>query len=175
MQRMTNDFRDRREPNDSEVLGRSRPLIHAMNRLFITLAHALIVSINLILIVQAFSLDAETGVRSLAAAALPPIIITYLAFFTRSLRSPNHLSPVVFYFFAAVWMITLLLLINVLTRYQYTYGIPTGIFALSTTFSFLIYLARNIPFPSLLSTSYGIVSGLLIYTLIFGIPFLSTT
>jgi hypothetical protein len=169
---MTNDFRDRKRPNNSESLGRSRPLVHALNRLLITLSHALLVSTSIILIVQSFALNIETGVRSLAAAALPPIIITYLTFFTRSLRAPVQLPPVLYFFIAAIWMITLLILVTVLTEYGYSYGYTVGVFIFSLTFSGLLILSRNIPFPSLLSTSYGIVSGLLVYTLIFGIPFL---
>jgi hypothetical protein len=171
---MAKDFRGRKRSNDPEQLGRSRPLIYALNRLLITLSNALIVSLALILIGQSFTLDAEIGIRSLAAAALPAIIITYLAFFTRSFTPPTDVSPVGCFLIAAIWMITLLILINILNTYAYSYGLPTGVFLLSTTFSLLIFLTRNISFPSILSTSYGIVSGLLIYTLIFGVPFLGT-
>lgn len=171
---MTKDFRGKRRSKDPEQLGRSRPLIYALNRLLITLAHALVVSLTLILIGQSFALNAETGIRSLAAAALPAIIITYLAFFSQSLSPPTNIPPLVCFLAAMVWMIILLVIINVLNTYAYNYGLPTGVFTLSITFSILVLLAKNIPFPSILSTSYGIVSGLLIYTLIFGIPFLSS-
>jgi hypothetical protein len=169
---MARNFRGRPRSDNTEQLGRSRPLLHALNRMLITLAYALIVSLALILIGQSFTLDAETGVRSLAAAALPAIIITYLAFFARALPVPTTASPAIFFLVAMLWMIFLLVLITVLNTYAYHYGLSVGVFALSTTLSFLIFLSRNISFPSILSTSYGIVSGLLIYTLFFGIPFL---
>lgn len=149
---------------------RSRPLIYALSKLLVVLAHAIIASLMLSLIFQSFVLNGQVGVRSLAASALPPLIITYLNLYNRSFRPSPNLSKTFLYFAAALWMMAMLLLINYLSNYYPGYGMPLGVLLLSTTLSGLIFLNKHIPFPSSLSCSFGIVTGLLVYTLLFGIP-----
>jgi hypothetical protein len=147
-----------------------RPLIYALSRLLVTLSYAIVGSLIVSLIAQAFTLSLEAGLKCLAAAALPPLVITYFALFTQSFRRPRHISEISLFVAAAAWMIAMLLLVNYLNQYA-TYGIPLGVLALSITLSGLIYLNKHIPFSATLSCSYGIVAGLLLYTLLFGITF----
>lgn len=147
---------------------KSRPLIYALNRLLITFSYAILAAIIVTLVVRAFSMGAEIGVKSLAAAALPPIIITYIALFSRRTFNPSdRFSPVGFYFIFLLWMIALMIVINFVDSYL-SYAVPLGIVISSLTLSGLVFLTRKLSFVQLLSCSYGIVSGLLIYTLLFG-------
>jgi hypothetical protein len=157
---VTAQFRDRKP----------RPLIYALSRLLVTLSYAIVGSLIVSLIGQAFATNPEEGLKCLAAAALPPLVITYFALFTRSVRPPRHIPEMSLFVAAAAWMIAMLLLVNYLNSYA-TAGIPLGVLALSITLSGLIYLNKHIPFSATLSCSYGIVAGLLLYTLLFGIQF----
>jgi hypothetical protein len=147
-----------------------RPLIYALSRLLVTLSYAIVGSLIVSLIAQAFTTSIEAGLKCLAAAALPPLVVTYFALFTDSFRPPRHIPEISLFISAAAWMIAMLLLVNYLYSYA-TYGIPLGVLALATTLSGLIFLNKHIPFSATLSCSYGIVAGLLLYTLLFGVAF----
>lgn len=149
---------------------RARPLVYAMSRLFVNLSYAIVGALVLSLLVQAFAASAEVGVKSLAAAALPPLVITYLTLFTRLLRPQDNIPDIALFLASAVWIIAMLLLVDFLKAYPGN-GLPFGVFALSLTLSGLIFINKYVPFSSVLSNAFGIVVGVLIYTLVFGITY----
>lgn len=148
----------------------TRPLVYAMSRLLVNLSYAIVVALVLSLLVQAFMASAEVGIKSLAAAALPPLVITYLTLFTRLFRPQSNIPDIALFLSAAAWIIAMLVLVNFLGDYP-SYGIPFGVFALSTTLSGLIFINKYVPFSSALSSAFGIVVGVLIYTLLFGFTY----
>lgn len=160
--------RSSQELAEEEVRKRSYPIAYALNRLVVSLSNAVLAGTLLSQVIQAFSLSGEFGVRSLATIALPPIVIAYLAFFTRSFRSPQPASDFKYYFLFAGWVILLLTFVNFVGA-DSRYGMLFGMFCLSTTLSLWVLLARSLPFRSLLSCAYGILSGFLFYILLFGI------
>lgn len=160
--------RSSKELAEEEVRKRSNPIAYAMNRLVVSLSNAVLGGTLLSLLIQAFGVNVEFGVRSLATIALPPILIAYMAFFTRSFRSSQPASDFKYYFLFAGWVILLLTFVNFVGPDSY-YGMLFGQFCLSTTLSLWVVLARNLPFRSLLSAAYGILSGFLFYILLFGI------
>lgn len=149
---------------------RPRPLVYAMSRLLVNLSYAIIGALIISLLVRGFAAGAEIGIKSLAAAALPPLIITYITLFTRLFRPQSNIPDIALFISSTVWMIAMLLLVDFLGGYP-SYGIPLGILALSITLSGLIFLNKYIPFSSSLSNAFGIVVGVLIYTLMFGITY----
>lgn len=160
--------RSSQELAEEEVRKRSHPIAYALNRFVIALSNAVLGGTLLSQIIQAFGFDAEFGIRSLATIALPPIVIAYLAFFTRTFRSPQTASDFKYYFLFAGWVVLLLTFINFVGG-DSPYGMLFGMFCLSTTLSLWVLLARGLPFRSLLSCAYGILSGFLFYILLFGI------
>lgn len=156
---------------DEESRRKSRPLIYAFNRIVIVTSLAILGSLLLNLMFQAFVLDIEAGLRSFAAVALPPLIISYVAFFNQAVRPQSSLPDVGFFVVFAAWMLILMVVQDIVHNYLHN-AVPLGEFVLSLTLSILAFIARYIPFRSLLSCSYGILSGFLMYILIFG---LSTT
>jgi len=149
---------------------RPRPLVYAMSRLLVNLSYAIVGALVVSALVQAFIAGAEIGVKSLAAAALPPLVITYLTLFTRLLRPRGNIPDIALFISSAAWIIAMLLLVDFLSDYP-SYGIPLGVLALSLTLSGLVFVNKYTPFSSTLSNAFGIVVGVLIYTLIFGITF----
>lgn len=147
---------------------RSRPLIYALSKLLVTLSYAIFVSLILNLIVQSFTLSGEIGIKSLAAGTLPPLLITYATLYNRSFRPPNRIPEILLFLVFAVWMVTILVLINYLNTNPNP-GTPIGVLLLSSTLSILVFLNKHINFAGTLSCAFGIVIGLLLYALIFGI------
>jgi uncharacterized membrane protein len=154
-----------------ENLRRNQPLVYMLNRLVIVTAIGTIIGLLLSAIVSAFAVGPETGLRSLAAAALPPIVLTYSNFFSprRSAQSSQRVLEVNLFAIALIWILLLLILVDFVTR-QFNHTIPLGEFVISLTLSALISAMRIFSMRSLLSCSYGILSGFLLYLLIFGMP-----
>ncbi len=161
-----------RSPNrfrDVETTRKNRPLVYALNWLVIVVAFAAIAGLLISAIAEAFLLGFETGFKGLAAAALPPIILTYSNFFSRLFKASDGPIEINLFVVGILWIIALLLFVNLVTL-QLGDTVPLNELAISITLSSLFYLSRQISRRSLLSCSYGILSGFLIYLLIFGLP-----
>lgn len=149
---------------------RNRPLVYAANRLLTITAIAAVLGLLVSAIIQSFAVGLDVGFRSLAAAALPPIILTYSSFFSRSVKPPSDsVLEVNLFAIALLWILILLTLINFIT-FRFNHTIPLGEFLISLTLSALFYLTKRLSSRSLLSCSYGILSGFLMYLLVFGLP-----
>ena len=163
-----------RSPTDEELREerrsrQTRPLAHAFNRIIISLANAVLAGTLLSQTIKAFAMNGELGIRSLATAALPPIVVAYFAFFSRGVKPAQRSSEISYFLVFAGWIMLLLMFIN-FEGVTYNLGMLLGQFALSTTLSIWILLARSLSFRAVLSSSYGILSGFLLYILLFGIP-----
>ncbi|MBD3881969.1 hypothetical protein IFO70_09395 [Phormidium tenue FACHB-886] len=155
------------------IKGHAQSLRQTLNRLMIMAARVILAGLLLNLIIQSFMVSPEAGARSLAATILPLLITGYLSFANKShqaLGVTHQLVDFIFYFLSSVWMIFLLLF----TRYAIVYynrEIPLGEFVISLTLSLYIFITGRLPFRSLVACAYGIISGLLIYILLFGPDF----
>jgi hypothetical protein len=153
------------------IQAHAQSLRQTLNRLIIMAARVILVGLLLNLIIQAFVVSSESGVKSLAAAILPLLIAGYISFSSKSrfsLGTTHEIVDIIFYILSGIWMIFLL----VLARYAVISsdrGMPLGEVAISVTFSIFMLITGRIPFKTLVACAYGIISGLLIYVLIFGI------
>lgn len=148
---------------------KNRPLIYAANRFAITIAVATIIGLLIGSVIEAFTISPEVGVRSFAAAALPPIIITYSSFFSRSVKPPEQALETNLYALALSWVLVLLIVVDFVND-RFNHSIPLGEFLISLTLSGLIYSIKRLSLKSRLSCAYGILSGFLVHVLIFGLP-----
>jgi hypothetical protein len=158
---------DRRFP-EGDQRG-NRPLIYALNWFVIVIAYAVMIGLLLSVIAQAFIASPETGLKSIAAAALPPIVLTYSNFFSRATRVSGQVVEINLFVIAILWIVLLLLLLN-LFAVRFGPTVPLSELVISLTLSGMFYYNRWISRPSLLSCAYGMLSGFLIYLLIFGLP-----
>lgn len=156
-------------PSNVESNRKNRPLVYALNRLVVVISIAAIVGLLLSSVTQAFAVNPEVGFRSFAAAALPPIVLTYSSFFSRSVKPPERVLEVNLFAIALVWILVLLILVDFITL-RFEHSIPLGEFVISLTLSALFYFTKRLSSRSLLSCSYGILSGFLMYILLFGLP-----
>ncbi|MBF2048836.1 MAG: hypothetical protein EDM05_65020 [Leptolyngbya sp. IPPAS B-1204] len=155
-------------PGNLESARRNRPLTYAINRLVVVIAYAVIVGLLLSAVAQAFAVGLEVGLRSLAAAALPPIILAYSSFFSRSVKPPSRVLEVNLFGMALLWILVLLILVDFVSG-QFSHTLPLGEFLISLTLGGLFYFGKRLSSKSLLSCSYGILAGFLIHILIFGL------
>ncbi|MBE9182735.1 hypothetical protein IQ268_29805 [Oculatella sp. LEGE 06141] len=151
---------------DDDQVSKPRLPLQVLNVGAVVLAVVILVGYLLYLILLAFSQSGETGVRSLAATALPLITVTYITFFTRLFRLPDRVPVFNFYFVFTVWMIILLILVE----YYFSPTIPLGEFAISFTLGLLVSIGRGTSFRAFISCAYGIISGFLLYIFFFGVP-----
>jgi hypothetical protein len=146
-------------------------LRYTLNRVTVQIARMILALLLVNFIAQAFSISWEMGARSMAATALPILLVAY-GVFTRSSSSnrpkiSDRFPSPTFYVVSLVW----LLLILIVTRYAYYYSnreIPFGEIALSITLSTYIAASDQLSFKALVASAYGIISGILIYVLVFG-------
>jgi phosphate/sulfate permease len=145
-------------------------LRYALNRVMMQISRMILALLLVNFIVQAFNISFELGARSIAATILPILLIGYIVFNRSSRRSEKPLIKIpspMFYFLSGIWVIALL----ILTRYAYYYTnrqFPFGEIALSTTLAAYIASTDRLPFRSLIACAYGIISGVLIFILVFG-------
>jgi hypothetical protein len=146
-------------------------LRYTLNQVMVQISRAILALLLFNFIVQAFNISLEIGARSIAATALPILFVAYTAF-TRSSQSSRPTSDRIpspgFYLLSGVWLISVL----VFTRYVYFYSnrqMPFGEIALSATLSVYIAAADKLSFKALVACAYGIISGILIYVLVFGL------
>ncbi|NJN88000.1 MAG: hypothetical protein HC881_19050 [Leptolyngbyaceae cyanobacterium SL_7_1] len=140
--------------------------LHMLNVMAIILSVAIILIFLASVTIEAFQGSTDAGLRSLAATLLPPIIITYIVFFTPFIRSQTRIPEFSLYFVFTLWSLILFILVsNYLSQRS-----PAGELALSITLTSLIYIYRTTPFRSFISCAYGILSGFLFFVLFFGVP-----
>lgn len=148
---------------------KSRPLLYALNWFVVVIAIASILGLLLSSIAQAFSTGSEAGLRSLAAAILPPIFLTYRSFFSRSARPVSRAWEQNLFLISMLWVVMLLVLHNLMAL-RFNHSLPLGEVVTSLTLSSLFYFNHHLSSRSMVSCAYGILSGLVLYLLIFGAP-----
>jgi hypothetical protein len=145
-------------------------LRYALNRVLVQVSRMILALLLLNFIVQAFNISFELGARSIAATALPILLVAYIAFNRSSRRSEKSQLKIpspAFYLLSGIWVIALL----IMTRYAYYYSsrqFPFGEIALSATLATYIAGAEKLSFKALIACAYGIISGVLIFILVFG-------
>ncbi|MBW4464817.1 MAG: hypothetical protein KME07_05170 [Pegethrix bostrychoides GSE-TBD4-15B] len=148
---------------------KNHPLLYLLNRFVVIIAIASIVGLLLASVAQTFSISSQAGLRSLAAALLPPILLTYRSFFAQSNRAVSRTLEQNLFLVAILWIVMLLVLLNLMAL-RFNYSLPLGEFVTSLTLAGLFYFNHQLSSRSMVSCGYGILSGLVLYLLIFGLP-----
>jgi hypothetical protein len=123
-------------------------------------------------VVQAFLTSKQAGIRSLSAALLPCIVITFVYVFGRDLLSSFGYINTLFGFIAAlIWGIVVMVIIRVFSSIANA-TFPLSELVLSGSFNILVfsYVYVGKTQTNILSLYYGLISGFLIYIIFFGLP-----
>jgi len=154
---------------DIEQQSKSRPLLYALNWFVVMIAISSILGLLLSAIAQSFGMGPDVGLRSLAAAILPPMLTTYRSFFSRSTRPVSRALEQNLFVISILWIVMLLVLLNLMAL-RFQHRLPLGEFATSLTLSGMFYFNHHLSSRSIVSCAYGILSGLVLYLLVFGLP-----
>lgn len=148
---------------------KNRQLLYLLNQFVVMIAIASILGLLVASIAQAFGVGSDVGFRSFAASLLPPIFLTYRSFFARPSRSVSRALEQNLFLVSILWILMLLVLLNLMAL-RFNYRVPLGEFVTSLTLSGLFYFNHHLSSRSMVSCGYGILSGLVLYLLIFGLP-----
>jgi hypothetical protein len=157
------------------IRGHAQSLRYTLNRFMIVVSRLILAGLLLNLIIQAFTINPETGIKSIAATVLPILIAGYISFANKSanrtravLSVPHEMLNVVLFVLSGIWLIFLMLFTRYIVLY-FNHGVPLGEVVLSITLSIFMLVTDRLPFKSIVACAYGIISGLLTYILIFGL------
>lgn len=137
-------------PTLRKILQRLKRVI---NSLEIVAALSILIGFILYFELGSFLVSPVTGLRSLAAAALPFIIISFIGFFTLLLRTSRHIPAFSLYFVFSLWS---LLLLGLASEF-YGRSFHPGELLFSFTLAATIWRYDQYAFKSFVSCCYGIV------------------
>lgn len=154
------------------VKSHAQSLGYTFNRFMVILARLIIVGLIANLIIKAFLVSPEVGIKSIAAVILPLLITGYISFSNKAshaTRPPNEILNVFLYLASGGWLFGLMVLIRYVIYYT-NRSLPIGEFALSITLSLFIFISERVAFKPLIACAYGLISGFLFFILVFGVP-----
>lgn len=127
-----------------------------------------LVVLMVLFLVKAFGLGAQPGIRSLAGALLPIIIVTFIYVFRRDLLASLGRIPTLVSFLCA--MATGILTLALIRGFAYSSGMPVIQVMLSGCMSILVFSYVTFEGAKMLSYYFGMIVGFLLYIIIFGSP-----
>jgi hypothetical protein len=144
-----------------------RQILKVLNRVVAIASFATIIALMIYLIINAFAIGFGIGLRVLAAGILPPIAITYISFFTNLLSAPRRdtLPRINLYIISMLWTTFLLGLFANVVDPENWLALTLGELLFSLTLVLLVMLYQMQQYITALAASYGVVSGLLIFTM----------
>jgi hypothetical protein len=160
------------QPENEHVKSHAQSLGYTFNRFMVILARLILMALIANLTIKAFMVSPIFGFRSLAAIVLPLLLIGYISFSNRSTHQPKG-SNEVFNFFiylgSASWLLTVMILVRYIIYYS-NRSLPIGELILALTLGMFAYVSERMPLRALFACAYGLVSGFLIFVLVFGVP-----
>ena len=154
-----------KQPHRSKKSGSNR-FLNIINFLAIATTVALLGGFTIYFIITSFLNDVGSGIRSLAATSLPIIVLTYIGKYSQLFRSQHRVPLFNIFFVYAVWLIILMLVVRLLSQEAF----PIGELLFSSTLATIFWRDDSKSFRGILSCSYGVLVGFLVY-IIFLFPF----
>ncbi|MGP1373356.1 MAG: hypothetical protein ACTS3T_11050 [Almyronema sp.] len=154
-----------KQPNRSKKSGSNR-FLTAVNFLAIATTVAILGGFIVYFVVASFDNSVGSGVRSLAATFLPVIVLTYIGRYSQLFRSQHRVPLFNIFFIYAVWLIILMLVVRLINHETF----PIGELLFSGTLATIFWRDDTKSFRGILSCSYGVLVGFLVYV-IFLVPF----
>ena len=153
--------------HDSESDRRLSPTLKAFSFLITFLSFAILIGFIIYLIVSAFSFSFSMGIRSLFASFLPPLAVTYISYFTNVFKGPyrNQVPRINIYVISTFWMILIMAILSLTYDPGNVYYLPITELLFSFTLVIIITFYRAKQYTTSLATSYGIISGFLLFNI----------
>jgi len=141
---------------------RRGPLIKVLNIIVAVLGIGILLGYMAYLMVNAFAFSFDTGLKSLLASFIPPLAITYIAFFTDTFKSPYSVRLPRFniYVVSTLWALALFAAFGNLYDPDAIISVPWVELLFSFTVVIMITIYRGISLQAFLATCYGVVTAL---------------
>lgn len=145
-----------------------RQSVQILNRVMAISSFLILGCFLVYLVFQAFGTSLGTGIRSLCAAALPPVVVTYLAYFVHRfhLARNNYLPRISIYILSMLWSLILFSVFANLHDSEQLLPIPIVELLFTATLVAFILMYRGLHYLTALAASYGLVSALLVFALL---------
>jgi hypothetical protein len=160
------------QQGNEHIKSHAQSLGFTFNRFMVILARLILMGLIANLTIKAFMVNPVSGLRSVAAIVLPLLLIGYISFSNRPTHQPrgsNELINFFIYLGAASWLLTVMVLIRYVIYYS-NRSLPIGELILALTLGLFAYISERMPLRALFACAYGLISGFLIFILVFGVP-----
>ncbi len=127
------------------------------------------IGLILLLMVRAFRLSVMEGIRSLSAVLLPPVVLTFVFMYQKSLFVEIGNIPTIIGFIASL-VIGIAVMVVVRFLANLSFFIPFAEILLSGTLAMLVFSYISLQKSSVLAYCYGMLSGFLIFVILLGVP-----
>ncbi|MGB3614004.1 MAG: hypothetical protein WBA10_09440 [Elainellaceae cyanobacterium] len=141
---------------------RRGPLIKGLNIVVAVLGIGILLGFMVYLMISSFAFSFGTGLKSVLASLIPPLAITYVAFFTDTFKSPYEVRLPRFniYVVSTLWSLALFTAFGNLYDPEAVVSVPWVELLFSFTLVIMITIYRGISLQAFLATCYGVVTAL---------------
>ncbi|MGF1497010.1 MAG: hypothetical protein ACFB8W_09335 [Elainellaceae cyanobacterium] len=152
---------------DSDRRDAERPLaLKILNRLVVALSFGVLLSFLIFLAVNSFRVSFFMGMRSISAGFLPPLVITYLAFFTERFKGTyrNYIPNINLFVISTLWTLMLMAGFAGLYDAESLLVVPVVELLFSFTLIVLVTFYKGKDYATALGASYGILTGVIAFS-----------
>lgn len=155
-------------PDSGSKQRRKRPLLKLLNNVIAISSFFFLGGMLIYLVIAAFQSGFGVGMRSLCAAALPLIGVTYLTFFVHRfhLARNNYLPRINVYILSMLWSLMLFALFANSINSEPFFSLPIIELLFTATLIVFILMYQGLQYATALAASYGLVSGMLVFALL---------
>ncbi|MEO0407705.1 MAG: hypothetical protein AAF289_10170 [Cyanobacteria bacterium P01_A01_bin.135] len=145
--------------NGSDSGGRG-PLLKIVNVAIALSGIGILVGHMLYLIIASFAFSPGAGIQSIMANLIPPLAITYIAFFTDAFKSPYRVGipRLNIYVISTLWALIVFTIFGNLFDPEAIFSVPWVELLFSFTLVIMITLYRGMSKQAYLAACYGIIT-----------------
>lgn len=142
---------------------------HVLHPFAVVATPLITIGLILLLMVRAFRLSLTEGIRSLSAALLPLVVLTFVFMYQKSLFVEIGNIPTIIGFIASLFIgVAVMIVVRFLANLSFF--IPFAEILLSGTLTMLVFSYISLQKSSVLAYCYGMLSGFLIFVILLGAP-----
>lgn len=136
------------------------PLLRVLNIIIAIAGIAILVGYMLYLIISSFAFSTAAGIQSVAASLIPPLAITYIAFFTDAFKAPYRVGIPRFniYIVSTLWALIVFTIFRNLYNPEAIFSVPWVELLFSFTLVMMVTLYRGLSKQAYLAACYGILT-----------------
>jgi hypothetical protein len=145
----------------------SHQAIKLLNNAIVIASFAIVAGFILFLVGNAFAVSLAFGIRSLCGGLLPPLAVIYIFRFTKVFDGSyrRRVPRINIYVLSTLWMVLMLIVFDGVYDPENLVLIPIVELMFSLTLVIMVTLYKQNAYPTALAASYGVVSGVFLFTM----------